>query len=112
GPHLTAAAVGGFAPGGKREATMIGRLVRVLVLLMALSAAAWGSRYPLIWVKALQPRAADSAPSIATDTTRAVRGLFSLNTTATGKLRARTTVGVPMEQLDGKLLWIASDVVP
>jgi HlyD family secretion protein len=87
-------------------------LVRFLVLLLALSAAAWGSRYPLIWVKALQPRAADSAPSIAVDTTRAVRGRFLLNVTATGKLRARTTVGVRMAQLDGKLLWIAADGVP
>lgn len=91
---------------------MIRKLARVVTLLLALSAAAWGSRYPLIWVKALQPRASDAGSSVAVDTTRALRGPFSLNLTATGKLRARTTVSVRTGELDGKLLWIAQDGVP
>jgi RND family efflux transporter MFP subunit len=91
---------------------MTGRVLRSLTLLIALSAAAWGSRYPLIWVKALQRPSADAAPSVAVDTTRALRGMFSLNVTASGKLRARTTASVRMEQLEGKLLWIAADSVP
>ena len=81
-------------------------------MLLALSAAAWGSRYPLIWVKALQRHGADAGASVAVDTARVLRGPFALKITATGKLRARTTVTVHTDQLDGKLLWIAQDGVP
>jgi len=91
---------------------MIRRAARLLLLLLALSAAAWGSRYPLIWVKALQPHASDAASSVAVDTTRVLRGPFSLNVTAMGKLRAGTTVSVRTGEMDGKLLWIAADGIP
>src|SRR4051794_17612644 len=91
---------------------MIRRAARLLLLLLAVSAAAWGSRYPLIWVKALQPHASDAASSVAVDTTRVLRGPFSLNVTAMGKLRAGTTVSVRTGEMDGKLLWIAADGIP
>jgi multidrug efflux pump subunit AcrA (membrane-fusion protein) len=89
---------------------MINRSLRILLLLGVVAAVVWGSRSRLQWVRALQPRAsADAAETAAVDTTRVLRGPFTLNVTATGKLRARTTETVRTEMMEGKLVWIAAD---
>jgi multidrug efflux pump subunit AcrA (membrane-fusion protein) len=91
---------------------MIKRSVRTILLLAAVSAIVWGSRDRLVWVRALQRRADSSSADTAVDTTRVLRGPFTLNVTGTGKLRARSTVTVRTEMMEGKLVWIAADGAP
>jgi HlyD family secretion protein len=89
---------------------MIKRSFRILVLLGIVAAVVWGTRSRLVWVRALQPRgSAEAAETVAVDTARVLQGPFTLNVTATGKLRARTTVTVRTEMMEGKLVWIAAD---
>jgi HlyD family secretion protein len=93
---------------------MIGRLIRTLLLLLVIAAVAWGAKSPLVWVRALQPRAASGGPDLSTvETTRVLAGTFTLSVIATGKLRARTTYSVRTPaQMEGKLVWIAPDGTP
>lgn len=88
---------------------MIKRGIRILLLLAVVAAVVWGSRDRLVWVRALQPRADAPSAETAVDTTRVLRGPFTLNVTGTGKLRARSTVTVRTERMEGKLVWIAAD---
>ena len=95
---------------------MIARLSRVLLLLLVVSAAAWGAR----WV--LRVRAASPVGAVANvEATRVFRGPFQLSVTASGKLRARTTATVRSQEprgqsmmfmMQSKLVWVAPDGVP
>jgi multidrug efflux pump subunit AcrA (membrane-fusion protein) len=99
---------------------MIARFMRLLTLLVAISAVAWGARWVLL-VRASSPAAATSASAASSvEATRVLRGPFQLSVTATGKLRARTTVtvrtlegrGQMMMMMEPKLVWIAPDGLP
>ncbi len=91
---------------------MIGRLIRIGIVILFLAAAAWGRHYPLIWVQAMQPHSGAASEAALVETTRVQRGAFTTNVTASGKLRARTTETVRTEQMEGKLVWIAADGAP
>jgi HlyD family secretion protein len=91
---------------------VIGRFSRVAVRLAILSALAFGVwRLKTAWP--LRVRASSQASeSTAIDATRVLRGPFVMSVIASGKLQARQTVTVRIEELEGKLTWIAPDGSP
>jgi HlyD family secretion protein len=91
---------------------MIKRSIRTVLFLAIVAAVVWGSRDRLVWVRALQRRGEATSAETAVDTTRVLKGPFALNVTGSGKLRARSTVTVRTEMMEGKLVWIAADGAP
>src|SRR5947209_66625 len=92
---------------------MIGKVLRKLVPFALLLALVTGVHRLLPgWPLGVRASSA-TAETVAVDATRVLQGPFVLSVTASGKLKARTTVTVRTERMEeAKMMWSAQNGIP